>query len=298
MNEPRKAGLSTYLLLILTAAIWGFAFVAQRKGMEYIDPLLFNGIRFALGALVLAIAKKQWSLSILKQTWMMGLVLFVAATLQQYGMVWTTAGNAGFITGLYVVFVPLIGIYRKQIIGNKTWISVSLALFGLYLISNKQSIDINFGNALVLISAVFWALHVQLIDKFAKKFDAFELAWGQFIVCAILSLSFGSMINLGKDPMFLLNPHTYKMFYAALLPILYGGVFSVGIAYSLQVYAQKKAEPSVAALILCSESLFALFGGWLLLHEHISLSMLMGALVLLLAMAINFFPPKKRMETK
>lgn len=278
------------MLLFLTAAIWGFAFVAQRKGMEYLDPLLFNAIRFALGALVLAVIRRIWSLAVMKKTWMLGLVLFIAATFQQYGMIWTTAANAGFITGLYVVFVPLIGIYRKQEIRGNTWISVLLALAGLYLISNQQSIRINFGNALVLVSAVFWAIHVQLIDKYARRFEAFELALGQFVICSVPSFCFGILVKLLQDKTYFISLYTYKMIFYALVPLLYGGVLSVGVAYSLQVYAQRKAQPSAAALILCSESIFALLGGWLILREKISISMLLGASILLLAMILNLLP--------
>jgi len=288
-NTSPKSSFGTYLILVLTAAIWGFAFVAQRKGMEYIDPLLFNGIRFALGAFFLAMVRRVWTLKIIKDTWQLGVVLFVAASFQQYGMIWTTAGNAGFITGLYVVFVPLIGIYRGQKLSRITWVSILLALGGLYLLSNRQSIDINFGNALVLISALFWALHVQYIDKFAKKHEAFELALGQFAVCAILSLSFGIAIRAIENPLFLFGAAFYRPLFPAILPILYGGILSVGVAYSLQVYAQQKSQPTIAALILCSESLFALFGGWLILGESISLMMLLGAGLLLMAMLLNLF---------
>lgn len=294
MPSEDKRDFKTYLLLLLTAAIWGFAFVAQRKGMEYIDPLLFNGVRFALGALFLALLTKLRFVATLKKTWILGLVLFVAATFQQYGMIWTTAGNAGFITGLYVVFVPLIGIYRRQRLTKITWISVFLALAGLYLISDKQSIAVNFGNALVLISALFWALHVQLIDKLSRRHPVFELALAQFFVCAVLSLGFGVLVRLIIDPSYFTRTGTYQLFYLALIPIIYGGLFSVGIAYSLQVYAQRRAKPSIAALILCSESLFALFGGWLILKETVSLSMLIGAGVLLLAMVLNFIPGNSR----
>ncbi|MDZ4121063.1 MAG: DMT family transporter, partial [Candidatus Cloacimonadaceae bacterium] len=188
--------------------------------------------------------------------------------------------------------VPLIGIYRKQQIRINTWFSVLLALGGLYLISNQQSISINFGNALVLVSAVFWALHVQLIDKYTKKIAAFDLAMGQFLICAVLSLFFGVMVKLFQEPAYFANPHTYSMFYAALIPIIYGGIFSVGMAYSLQVYAQKRAEPTAAALILCSESLFALIGGWWILNESLNTSMLACAFVLLVAMIVNLLPAR------
>ncbi|PKN78987.1 MAG: EamA family transporter [Candidatus Cloacimonetes bacterium HGW-Cloacimonetes-1] len=274
------------LLLFITAAIWGFAFVAQRAGMEFLDPFVFNGIRFALGALFLGIVTKTLPFRGFSKSWYLGIVLFVAASLQQYGLVWTTAGSAGFITGLYVVFVPLMGIFLKQKVRPMIWISVSLAVCGLYMISNNQSIEINLGNALVLISAIFWALHVQLIDRLVQRVEAFEIAMNQFVVCSILSIVNAIVLNVFIRP----NPlgiELWKNVSAAWLPLLYGGLLSVGIAYSLQVYAQKHTNPTTAALILCSESLFALLGGFWLLHETVSISMVVGAALLLVSMLLS-----------
>jgi len=277
------------LLLLLTAVIWGFAFVAQREGMQSLDPLLFNGIRFALGALVVGIfAFRTCFLSGGGSfPFLPGIVLFLAASLQQVGIVWTTAGNAGFITGLYVVFVPLLGIYRKQKVGWSVSLSVLLAVAGLYLISVKHGLSFNPGDFLVLLSAVFFAWHVQLIDIYTRRTETFRLAFGQFALCALASLICGVIYHLWQGAAYLLPVRLGLHIRAALLPLLYGGVMSVGIAYTLQVAAQKQAPPAHAALILCLEGAFALLGGWLLLHEQVTFRILAGATLMLIAMLVT-----------
>lgn len=307
-----------YLLLLITAAIWGFAFVAQKQGMQSLDPFMFNGIRFALGAAFVRLIslkirkqveqsanpvkpdliRQDKSLSMyveqsadpakpLPFPWLLGLVLFIAASLQQLGMVWTTAGNAGFITGLYIIFVPLLGILRHQKTNANLKAAIGLALVGLYLINSNQGIDITLGNAIVLVSAIFWGIHVQMVDKYTHHYETFYLAFAQFAVCAGLSLLIGLGYQLAKQPSFLLHQDFWLNVRQAGLPILYGGLMSVGVAYTLQVYAQKKTKPANAAIILCLEAVFALLGGWWLLSERVSLAMLAGAALLLVAMLLS-----------
>lgn len=285
------------LVLILTAAIWGFAFVAQRKGMESLDPFSYNALRFALGTgflyllKLLSKPKKTGSEPLDKISTLpmllLGLILFIAASLQQFGIVWTSAGNAGFITGLYVVFVPIFGLLRGQRMRLNLILSVALAVGGLYLINLGADLNMSLGNFLVLISAVFFAIHVQMIDKLSKLHSAIDLAMLQFSVVSILSFVFAGAHHLygmnasrGFD---LLAGNVFT----AIIPILYGGIMSVGIAYTLQIFAQKRVQPTAAAIILCSEGLFALFGGWLILAEKIGLSTLFGASLLLAAMLIS-----------
>jgi drug/metabolite transporter (DMT)-like permease len=281
--------LGSELLLLLTAAIWGFAFVAQRQGMRHMEPLLFNGIRFALGAVVVGLLAGKKALPERKMPfpWLLGIVLFIAATLQQIGIVYTTAGNAGFITGLYVVFVPLLGIFRKQHISGTILAAIILSVIGLYFINAQQSVTVSLGNLIVLISAVFWAWHVQLIDRYTRQHDTLTLAFYQYAFCALASLAVGLVLNLWKTPAFFSSGIFCASVSAAFLPLLYGGLFSVGIAYTLQVHAQKSVPPAPATIILCLEGVFALIGGWLLLHEQLTVNIMIGAALLFVAMLLS-----------
>ncbi len=273
------------ILLLLTAIIWGFAFVAQRAGMEHMGPFLFNGLRFALGSAslipVFLLSPKTTdpliSRSLILNGLLAGCALFLGASLQQVGIVYTSAGNAGFITGLYVIIVPMIGIFFKQKTGKHIWVSSILAVSGLYLISGNSGLTINRGDLLVLLSAVFWAVHVQLINYFTKYQDSIKLAMIQFAVCSLLSLT-GSFI---WEDIYL------SSIIPAGIPILYGGLMSVGIAYTLQVVAQKKTHPAHAAIILSLESVFALIGGILILSEGISVKKIAGCSLMLCAMILS-----------
>jgi drug/metabolite transporter (DMT)-like permease len=271
--------LSANLLLLLTAAIWGFAFVAQRVGSQYVGAFTFNGIRFALGAISLIPLilffekKKKVEISDDKESKVevttkrtiisgivVGIVLYIGATLQQVGLIYTTAGNASFITGLYMVFVPLMGIFLKQKIGRNSWIGVGLAVIGLYLLSINKDFSMGYGDFLEVIGAIFWAIHILTIDNFAKKIDPLKLSCVQFATCSILSLTTALIFE----------QVTMSGLSKALIPILYGGLLSVGVAYTLQVVAQKNAKPSHAAIILSMESVFGAIGGALLLNEVMS----------------------------
>jgi len=276
-------------VLLLTATIWGIAFVAQRKGMESIDPMLFNGIRFTLGAIIVGLIalKANRKTAKIPFPWLLGITLTIASSFQQIGMVWTTAGNAGFITGLYIVFVPIIGIFRKQIISKTIWLAIVLAVIGLYLINVKQDINVSMGNLFVLVSAVFFAWHVQLVDKYTRMYDTLSLAFAQASFVAISSLLIGLIYHFYLKPDFLFTHEIYQSIGKAGIPLLYGGLFSAGIAYTLQVSAQKKVAPSAAAIILCLESVFALLGGWILLKEKITLTILLGAALLFTAMLFS-----------
>jgi drug/metabolite transporter (DMT)-like permease len=282
MNTARR---NANLLLLLAAAIWGFAFVAQRVGMRHLGPLTFNGVRFALGALVLLPimirglpgrppgpppSSVEWR-RIWKAGLIAGTVLFCGATLQQYGVVFTTAGKAGFITGLYVVFVPLLGLFLGQRANRHIWAGALLAAAGLYLLSARGIVGIDPGDGLVLISAVFWAVHVLLIGRWSGQMPPVRLAVAQFTVVAILS-SVGAVIFEDID---------LGAIRAAAVPIIYAGVFSVGVAYTLQVVAQREAKPAHAALILSAEAVFAALGGWLILQEGLGVRALIGCAMML-----------------
>ena len=274
------------LLLMLAAVIWGFAFVAQRVGMRYVGPLTFNGVRFALGAAALAPlliwGRKTGSGApatgatgdrslVLKGGIVAGLVLFMGATLQQYGVVYTTAGKAGFITGLYVVFVPLLGILVGQKTGRFVWAGALTAAGGLYLLSARGIVGIDPGDGLVLLSALFWAAHVLVIGRLSRRVAPARLAVTQFTVVSVLSL-IGAVLFETIDPAALR---------AAAIPILYTGLLSVAVAYTLQVVAQRRAQPAHAAIILSFESVFAALGGWLVLSEGLSTRGIIGCALML-----------------
>ncbi|MDR1147678.1 MAG: DMT family transporter [Spirochaetaceae bacterium] len=271
------------ILLGLTACIWGFAFTAQRVGAEYIGPFTYNSIRFLLGGLVLlpliAFRRKKnrgvVSPFILPSI-ITGSCLFIGASLQQIGIFWTTAGNSGFLTDIYVVLVPIFGIFLGKRTGIQTWIGAAFAFAGLFFVIGGVNLEtINKGDLLTIISGIFWTFHVLLIDTFVKKTDAVQLAGGQFIVCGLLSLIFAGTNILGRAGFIsgigaelgsgYFNP---VMLQYAAIPIIYGGIFSVGIAYTLQVVAQQYAPPAHASVILCMESIFAVLGGMLLLAER------------------------------
>lgn len=274
------------LMLWLTAAIWGFAFVAQRAGMEFIGPFTFNGIRFLLGSASLLPllfwmkykrkAPAAKSVSIIKGGLLAGIVLFIGASLQQAGMVYTEAGKAGFITGFYVILVPLIGIFIGQHITKLLWAGALIALAGLYLLTINGPFVLQKGDLLILLSAFFWAIHVQLINKLVDTHAALPLSAFQFAVCGILSLGTG----------FIFETITIDSILLALWPLLYGGLMSVGIAYTMQVVAQQHVHPAYASIILSFETVFAVVGGWLLLNELLSLRNLVGCLLMLAGIVI------------
>ena len=283
------------LLMLIAAVIWGFAFVAQREGMETMGPFLFNGVRFLIG--VIALSPVVWYLSkkpqpehksevstkkLLLAGTIAGLLLFVAISFQLVGLQYTTAGKAGFITGLYIFFVPLIGLFFGQKTGTGTWLGATIALFGLYLLSIKEDFSIAEGDSLQLICAVFFAAHVLYIGYFAKRMDPLKLSLIQYIVTGILSLLIAIAVEL----------ITWNMIIETAAPLLYAGVMSTGVAYTLQVVAQQHAHSSHAAIILSLEGAFAVLGGWLLLDEYLSTRGLLGCGLMLTGMFLSQLLPK------
>ena len=274
------------IMLWITAAIWGFAFVAQRAGMEFIGPFTYNGIRFLLGSasllpLIFWMKFKQKSPSakqknIIKGGLLAGIVLFIGASLQQAGMVYTTAGKAGFITGFYVILVPLIGIFIGQHITRILWMGAFTALAGLYLLTVDGRFVLQYGDFLILLSAFFWAIHVQLINKLVDTHAALPLSAFQFAICGILSITTASVFET----------ITLETIIQAAWPLLYGGFMSVGIAYTMQVVAQQHVHPTFASIILSFETVFAVIGGWLLLNEMLSIRNLAGCLLMLAGMVM------------
>ncbi|HUJ73852.1 MAG TPA: DMT family transporter [bacterium] len=264
------AALAGDSLLLLTSLIWGVAFVAQRMGMEHVGPFTYNAVRFSLGAIsllpVLALQKRAPSASaperkvrVLPAGLLAGVVLFGGASLQQVGLVSTTAGKAGFITGLYVVLVPLAGLLWGQRAGWAAWLGALACVAGLFLLSVTESLGIEKGDLLVLLGAFFWAAHVQVIGWLSPRTNPVALSCIQFAVCSVLS---GGTALLAEGP-------TLDGILSAAGPILYGGLLSVGIAYTLQVVAQRRSKPAHAAILLSMESVFAALGGAVLLGERL-----------------------------
>lgn len=291
--DLRKDAVGSDLLLLLTAAIWGFAFVAQRAGMDHIGPFLFNGIRFALGCCVLLpviLAGRRRGTShdgvrLLRDGALAGTVLFAGASLQQLGLVYTTAGNAGFVTGLYVVLVPVLGTILGQRTGLRTWIGSALAAGGMLVLSAAGTRRMAAGDLIVLCGSVFWALHILLISRLMRRYGAIQLAAVQFGACSILSLAAAAVLEKPSP----------EGVVGALVPLLYGGLVSVGIAYTLQVVAQKRADPSHAAIIMSLETVFALVGGWIVLGERITLQGAAGGVLMMSAMLVSASAGRRRL---
>ncbi|NLO83306.1 MAG: DMT family transporter [Clostridiales bacterium] len=283
-----KKALKANVLLLLTSMIWGFAFIAQRVGIKYVGSLTFNGIRFALGSISLIPlvlfseykAKNGGSINfksedskpfeVIKAGTIIGLMLFAGVTLQQLGLKETTAGKAAFITGFYLILVPLFGIFFKQKINASTWIAGVVSLAGLYLISINEDFSIARGDLLVFLGSFFWAGHILFIDRFNRKYEPLKLSLVQYIFCSLLSLILALVFE----------DITIDGIVQAAVPILYGGIASVGIAYTLQIYGQKYARPSHAAILLSLESVFAAIGEFLILGETMSLRAYTGCLLM------------------
>ena len=249
--------------LLLAAVIWGFAFVAQRAGMEHVGPFTFNAVRFLLGSasLVPLLLLRRWRHApeaedrkgIARGLALAGLVLFAAASLQQVGIVYTTAGKAGFITGLYVVIVPILGLLRRQRTGLPVWGGAVLAVAGLYLLSVTGGFGLGLGDGLVLASAFGWAVHVHVIGWLAGRVRPLLVACFQFAICGALSL----VVGLATETIL------FADLLRAGVPILYAGLLSTGVAYTLQVVGQRRVDPARAGIVLSLEGAFAVLGGWL-----------------------------------
>jgi drug/metabolite transporter (DMT)-like permease len=281
-------------LLLLASAIWGFAFVAQRVGMESIGPFLFNGLRFGLGAIALLpwifiggnqpkAQKQNGAASQNSFFWagiLLGILLFGGASLQQIGLVTTTAGKAGFITGLYVLLVPLLGMLGGTFPPKRTWLGAALATWGLYLLSVRNDFSLAPGDGYVLSGAVLWALHVLWVGRISWRGQSHQkqeqqlvlrLALVQFGVCSLLSL----LVAVLTEPIAL------SAIQSATMPLLYGSLGSVSIAYTLQLLAQRRVPAAPAAIILSMETVFAVLGGWLLLDESFDSRSLLGCAFML-----------------
>ncbi len=288
------------VMLFLTAFIWGTAFVAQSVGMDYLEPFTFNGVRSLIGGIALlpciwllhklnGESKKEESGKVLLIGGLAcGVLLFAASSLQQIGLKYTTAGKAGFITAFYIVIVPVLGIFLHKKIGWKIWLAVVLALAGLYFLCITESFSIGKGDVLIFLCALIFAVHILVIDYFSPKVDGVKMSCIQFFVCGILSLPF----------MFTIETPKAVAMTAAWMPLLYAGVLSCGVAYTLQILGQKNVNPAVASLILSLESCFSVLAGWIVLGERLSLRESAGCVLMFAAIILAQLPDKKAMVEK
>ncbi|MDW7773036.1 MAG: DMT family transporter [Desulfobulbaceae bacterium] len=288
------------MFLFLAALAWGTTFVVQRTAMDHMGPFLYSGLRFLLGAaFLLPIALYRGSRTSAWQrersdkwlpVWgscLTGVLICIGINLQQIGLVYTTAGNAGFITGLYVVFVPFLGVFFGYRIYLGVWIGAPLAAIGLYLLSVTSGLTLNQGDVWVLASAFVWAVQVLTLGLLAPKIDSVLLAFGQSFVCGALSL----ILAIFLDD---INMAAVR---AGWLEIAYGGIISVGIGFTLQVVGQKYSQPSHAAIILQLEAVIAALAGWIFLNEIMSNRAVSGAALMLLGMLIaQLLPPWKTLK--
>ena len=286
--------LHSHLLLLLTALIWGVAFVAQDVAMDYLPPFTFNGSRMLLAGIALmpfvfrSEKKEKISPSKNHKTlyvagFWCGLMLFFGSSFQQLGIAHTSAGKAGFITALYIVLVPLLGLFRGKKVRIFVWIAVVLCTLGLFLLCINESFQINLGDIYLLFCALSFAGHILVVDSFAHQTNPIRLSCMQFFVCGILSLITALIFE---------KP-TLSGFISSLIPILYAGLLSGGVGYTLQIIGQRDTDPTVASLILCLESVFAVLAAWLLLGDTLSFRELSGCVLMFIGILLAQMPSQK-----
>ena len=293
----KKKQLGNSLLLLLTATIWGSAFVAQSVGMEHVGPFTFTFSRSMIGGMVLLpciLLLGKWKKGFAtKMEWIggicCGIALCVASNFQQVGMQYTTVGKAGFITALYVVLVPIFGIFMKKKVSLLIWGCVAVSVAGLYLLCMPVgAFVLAFGDLLVLLCAVLFSVHILVIDHFSPKGDGVVISCIQFFTCGILS---------GIPMLFFENPSVGGML-DAKWSILYAGVLSSGVAYTLQVVAQKNVNPTVASLIMCLESVVAVLAGWMILGQGMSSREICGCVLMFVAIVVAQLPMPEKTEER
>ena len=273
-------------LLLLTAMIWGSSFVAQSAGADLISPAFFNGTRMLLGSLLLSplavYRMRRYVPASSRRTLLLGgaccgVLMFTGSYMQQTGIAYTTAGKAGFLTAIYVVLVPVLGIFLKKKPRPILWVSVALACVGLYFLCfTDKTFSLAMGDAAMLGGAVMFALHIMVVDHFSPLVDGVCLSFVPFLTAG----------SLGMVVAFITEQPSFAALSAAAVPILYTGVFTMGVAYTLQIVAQKDTDPTVASLILCMESVFAVVFGWLILHETLSLREGVGSVFMFVAVLL------------
>lgn len=297
--QMKKVSMKSSFLLFLTALIWGMAFVAQSVSMDYMGPFTFNGIRFLMGSLALLplvwVRRKRDRLrqvprAGLKVTFTggicCGLALCTASLFQQFGILYTTVGKAGFITALYIVIVPVMGIFLKKKVSGRIWIGAFLAAFGLYLLCMRDRLALDKGDGYVFIGAVVFAVHILVIDYFSPKADGVELSCIQFLISGVIS-SILAMCFETLSPGGLME---------GIVPLTYAGIMSCGVAYTLQIIGQKGMEPAIASLILSLESVVSVLAGWVFLRQTLSPRELLGCVLVFGAVILVQLPDQNKSQ--
>ena len=291
-----KQQIKSSLILLLTATIWGVAFVAQSVGMEYIGPFTFNAIRCVLGGLVLIpvilVLKKKKETGAENQEkedkktlWAggiaCGVILCIASNLQQFGIMEASVGKSGFFTALYIVMIPVIGIFIGKRPGIKLWFCVALAVVGMYLLCMKDgSFTIERADIMLLLCALAFSFHILVVDYFSPKVDGVKMSCIQFFVCGVLS---------AVGMLFTETPHISNI-QAAWLPLLYAGLLSCGVGYTLQIVGQKGINPVIASLIMSLESVISALAGWVILGQVLSPKEILGCVLMFVAIIITQIP--------
>ena len=284
----RKTTPKGIFILLLTALIWGSSFVSQSIGIKSVDAFTFMALRTVLGTLFLLPVviffnggvKGLLDKKTVKAGLILGIVFAVAQNLQQFAFYYSTSGKIAFLTAFYMFFVPLLGLFLKKRISVATWIAIFIALIGLFLlcVDPKEFTNINKGDALALSCAVVYAVQIMLIDKFmGENIDGIKLSFTEFLVAAVITSAL----------MFIFEHPTTEGIKGAAPAILYSGIMSCGIAYTLQVIGQKHASPVVASLLMCLESVFAAIAGWIILNEALSPKELAGCVIMFMAIIIS-----------
>lgn len=290
-----KKQLSGVIALLGATVIWGSAFIAQSVGMDKIGPFTFQAVRCFLAVVFLFPASalfsrgkpfwKSWADPALWRSGIIcGLALFAASSLQQIGLVYTDAGKAGFLTAMYIVFVPFLGLFLGQRPGRNALLSLIPAIVGLYLLSCTSVSGINKGDVLLLLCAVAFSVQILLIDRHCAGLDGLKLNCIQALVAAVLSVPW-ALLTETVDA---------SRIASCWLPLGYAGVLSMGVAYTLQIVGQKRVAPSAAALLMSLESVFAALFGWLLLHETMTGAEVLGCVLVFAAVVISQLPEKKK----
>ena len=291
-----KQQIKSSLILLLTATIWGVAFVAQSVGMEYIGPFTFNAIRCVLGGLVLIpvilVLKKKKETGAENQEkedkktlWAggiaCGVILCIASNLQQFGIMEASVGKSGFFTALYIVMIPVIGIFIGKRPGIKLWFCVALAVVGMYLLCMKDgSFTIERADIMLLLCALAFSFHILVVDYFSPKVGGVKMSCIQFFVCGVLS-AVGMLFTETPD---------ISNIQAAWLPLLYAGLLSCGVGYTLQIVGQKGINPVIASLIMSLESVISALAGWVILGQVLSPKEILGCILMFVAIIITQIP--------
>ena len=310
--QKQQIPLKNSLFLLLAAIIWGIAFVAQSVGMEYVDGFTFNAVRSLIGSIVLVplilisghksstdtaateansfVSSSDGTVSNIRKRKDLiiggiscGICLCLASNFQQFGIKYTTVGKAGFITACYIVIVPIIGLFLGKKCSKFIWAAVAMALIGLYLLCITDGFSIGKGDLLVLVCAFLFSIHILVIDHFSPKTDGVKLSCIQFLTCGILS----------GIPALLFEHPEFSAICRAWMPILYAGIMSCGVAYTLQIIGQKNMNPTVASLILSLESCISVLAGWVLLGQQLSAKEILGCVIMFAAIILAQLPQKQ-----